>query len=122
MFQTKSSAAARLFSTVKTRIYWFSGNFPVIPRVDNNHLTPDYENSITIAMKNLPFPNAQSSVSLCLTLLYMADIVFMLLFRHCLPRYFVCSLINFRTYTCIMACFTLRALFNMGADLKIISI
>lgn len=52
----------------------------------------------------------------------MADIIFMLLLRYCLPRYFVCIFNSFNTYSCIMACFTLRALFKIGADLKTTSI
>lgn len=52
----------------------------------------------------------------------MADIIFMLLFRYCLPRYFVCIFNNFNTYSCIIACFTLSALFNIGADLNTTSI
>lgn len=52
----------------------------------------------------------------------MADMVFMLLFLHCRPRYLVWILRSLRTYSCIMACFTLSARFRMGADLNTTSI
>lgn len=45
-----------------------------------------------------------------------------LLFRHCRPRYLVCTLSSFSTYSCIMACFTFRARFQDGADLNTTSI
>ncbi|KAG7283282.1 hypothetical protein CRUP_005024 [Coryphaenoides rupestris] len=48
--------------------------------------------------------------------------VFMLLFLHWRPRYLVCTLSSFSTYSCIMACFTFNALFRMGADLNTTSI
>merc|ERR1719414_2697324 len=52
----------------------------------------------------------------------MADIVFMFDLRHCLPRYLVCIFRSFRTYSCSIACFTLRVRFRIGADLNTTSI
>ena len=52
----------------------------------------------------------------------MADMVFILDFLHCLPKYLVCIFSNFKTYNCIMACFTFSVLFKIGADLKTTSI
>lgn len=92
------------------------------PRVSHQYLKLWLSAHIILRDVHKPFPKAQSSFSRCRTLEYIALMVFMLDFLHCLPKYLVCIFNSFRTYSCVIACRTFRVRFRIGADLKTTSI